>query len=173
VRTHSPLVVDVHELLEAPGSRRSVRLVTPVAGLGDELVGAHDDLTLDLVLEAIDGGLVVQGSISGAYSGVCRRCLEPVSVAFDTRVAEVYRPAGGVWEEGYAITPNNTVDLELVVRDNVGLEVPLNPLCRPDCAGLCSRCGANLNEGPCGCPEEVDPRWSALQELGKDQTGKL
>ena len=44
--------------------------------------------------------------------------------------------------------------------------LPLKPLCREDCAGLCPQCGANLNEGPCGCePDTEDDRWAALREL--------
>ena len=54
----------------------------------------------------------------------------------------------------------------LVVRELVLLDVPSTPLCRPDCAGLCLTCGANLNDGPCGCAAApTDPRWSALDQL--------
>jgi uncharacterized protein len=165
MRTHSLLVVDVHELLEAPGSRRSLALSAAVSGLGGDLAGVRGDLGLDLVLEAIDGGIVVQGEIEGEYAGSCRRCLREIVRPLRVRVAEIYRPPGGAWEEGYVIT-NSSIDLERAVRDTVGLEIPLNPLCRPDCAGLCRRCGADLNDGPCGCPsDEGDPRWSALREL--------
>jgi uncharacterized protein len=52
-----------------------------------------------------------------------------------------------------------------MLLDGAGLAVPLNPLCQQDCAGICSRCGTDLNEGPCDCGEDIDPRWSALQDL--------
>lgn len=169
MRTHSPLVVDVHELLEAPGSRRPLTLSARVEGLDVGLVGVNDELRFDLVLEAIDGGILVRGSLTGAYEGSCGRCLAPIGAPLAVKVAEVYRPLGGVWEEGYVIS-HETIDLDRMVRDTVGLEIPLNPLCRGDCAGLCARCGADLNEGPCDCrPDEVDPRWSALKELGREQ----
>ena len=173
MRTHSPLVVDVHELLEKPGSRRNIALSARVEGLEVGLVGIREDLRFDLVLESIEEGILVQGTLAGAYEGSCGRCLGPLGAPIEVEVAEVYRPTGGVWEEGYVIN-NATIDLEHLVRDSVGLEIPLNPLCRPDCAGLCPRCGADLNEGTCDCPpDEGDPRWSALKELGQAGTVKL
>jgi uncharacterized protein len=165
MRTHSQLVVDVRELLEAPGSRRPLAFSAPVAQLEVGLVVVRGELDFELVLESIDGGILVQGSIEGEYAGPCGRCLQEIVQPLRVRVAEIYRPPGGVWEEGYVIS-NEAVDLERAVRDAVGLEIPLNPLCRPDCAGLCPRCGADLNDGPCGCRvDEGDLRWSALKEL--------
>jgi uncharacterized protein len=58
------------------------------------------------------------------------------------------------------------LDLTDVVREVVLLDVPSTPLCRPDCAGLCLTCGANLNDGSCGCvAAPADPRWAALEQL--------
>lgn len=166
----------MRQLLETPGVRRSVVLEARVPDLEAGLVGVRDEMRFDLVLEAIDGGILVQGDVKGSFTGSCRRCLGPLDLPFEVRVAEVYRPAGEVWEEGYVIK-DGTIDLDRMTRDTVGLELPLSPLCRPDCAGLCPRCGADLNEGPCGCPtDEGDPRWSALRELrlrtdtGRSQT---
>ena len=164
MRTHSPLVLDVKELLEHPGVRRSIAFDAPVPELGAGLVQVPGDVHFDLTLEAIDGGVLVRGRFSGEAAGECRRCLKPVTQRFDLEGAELYRPPSDVWEEGYAIK-DSTVDLEPMIRDTVGLNLPTSPLCREDCAGLCSRCGADLNEGPCACGEEVDARWSALREL--------
>lgn len=54
------------------------------------------------------------------------------------------------------------VDLIAVAAEQVELSVPMKPLCSPDCRGICSGCGKNLNEGPCACPPETDARWAAL-----------
>lgn len=177
MRTHSPFVIDVRELLEAPGTRRALTLSAPVAGLaaggGTGLVGVEGDVGLDLVAEAIEGGLFVSGALRGSYAGSCRRCLSPLQIPFEVEVAEVFRPASGEWEEGYVLK-EGSVDLERMVIDAVGLEMPANPLCRPDCAGLCPRCGADRNAQGCDCaPEPADLRWSALQQLrgpASDQT---
>jgi uncharacterized protein len=167
MRTHSPLIVDVRELLESPGSQRSLSLRAPVADLRTGIAAVRDDLSFDLTLEAVDGGILVQGTISGEFVESCRRCLKEVITPFEVAVAEIYRPPGAVWEEGYVVN-HDSIDLERAARDGVGLELPMSPLCRPDCAGLCPRCGADLNEGPCDCPPEpADPRWSALRDLGR------
>jgi uncharacterized protein len=65
------------------------------------------------------------------------------------------------------IIPPRSADLELgdVIREALILAAPEYPLCREDCRGLCPRCGAELNEGPCGCRSEADPRWAALDAL--------
>lgn len=68
---------------------------------------------------------------------------------------------------GVLILPTPVLDTAQLVVEQVQLGVPMKSLCRVDCAGLCPRCGANLNEGPCQCEAEVDPRWSALAGLAK------
>jgi uncharacterized protein len=166
VRNHSTFVFDVRELLEASGTRRSVAVDAPVAGLDAGIVTVPGEVRLEAVLEAIDGGVLARGTMKGEYRSECRRCLREVRAPFRFTGDEVYRPKGDVWEEGYEIVESK-VDLELMVRDTVALNLPPNPLCREDCAGLCPRCGADLNEGACGCPEETDPRWSALRDLGR------
>ncbi|HQP29583.1 MAG TPA: DUF177 domain-containing protein, partial [Syntrophales bacterium] len=60
----------------------------------------------------------------------------------------------------------DTLDLDPIVYEQILLQIPLKILCREDCRGLCPHCGANLNDGPCRCPEEaVDGRFSALKKL--------
>ena len=164
MRTASPLVLDVHELLDHPGSRREIEFDAAIPDLRSGLADVLGDVHLDLVLEALDGGVLVRSELSGTSTGQCRRCLNPVSQPFDVEGSELYRPATDVWEEGYALK-DGTIDLEPMARDLIGLELPTSPLCRSDCKGLCPRCGADLNERPCDCEEEVDARWSALKDL--------
>ena len=168
MRTHSPLVLDVRELLEHHGVQRFITFDAPVPELRVGLVEVSGDVRFDLALEAIDGGVVVRGTLSGSYVGQCRRCLRPLTQRFELNGAEVFRPVSDVWEEGYVVK-DALVDLEPMARDTIALNMEASPLCRLDCAGLCPRCGADLNEGFCGCAEDVvDPRWSALRELGRD-----
>ena len=157
------MVLDVRELLESPGLRKPIVFSTHV-DLETGLAKLEGDLALELVLEAIEGGVLVRGEMSGSYEGLCRRCLKPLNGTFKVKGSEIYRPEGEVWEEGYVVK-DETVDLEPMILDTVGLVLPINPLCREDCAGLCPRCGADRNEGACDCADEVDPRWSALNEL--------
>ena len=70
-------------------------------------------------------------------------------------------------EDGaFRLTPSHELNLREAVRQTALTVQPLKPLCRLDCLGLCSQCGANRNEGSCGCPSEAtDPRWQPLLEL--------
>jgi uncharacterized protein len=68
-------------------------------------------------------------------------------------------------ELGYAMTADR-LDLEPIAHDACILELPLAPLCRPDCLGLCPSCGVNRNHETCTCTEKADPRWAALSGLG-------
>jgi uncharacterized protein len=164
MRTDSPLVLDVQELLEHPGSRREIEFDAAVPDLRAGLAAVRGDVHLDLVLEVLDGGVLVRGELTGTATAQCRRCLKDVEQPFEIEGSELYRPPGDVWEDGYALK-DGTIDLEPMARDLIVLELPTSPLCRPDCKGLCSRCGADLNEGPCACGAEIDPRWSALKDL--------
>lgn len=167
MRTHSPLNIVILDLLEGHGLRRSVSFSACVEGLETGLshVDPSDELAFDLVIESIEGGLHVRGTVAGRYAAQCRRCLEPIARDFTFETSEIYRPPSEVWEEDYVIRTDH-IDLAPLVRDAVILNLPVNPLCKEDCAGLCPRCGADRNADPCDCPTDAaDPRWSALKDL--------
>ena len=75
MRTHPPLVLNVLELLETPGVRREIRFEAPGEGLGVGMAAVTGNLRFDLVGEAIEGGIHIRGTISGHWTGNCRRCL--------------------------------------------------------------------------------------------------
>jgi uncharacterized protein len=164
MRTHSQLVIDVLELLESPGSRKKLAFTSDVPGLDAGLAHAGSEVDFDLTAESIDGGIWVKGTISGSYHAECRRCLTAVDRPFSFEAGELYRPAGEAWEEGYVIK-DTTIDLGPLVLDTVLLSLPHDPLCRDDCAGLCPKCGRNLNDEPHAHEAEADSRWSALKDL--------
>lgn len=141
---------------------------------GDPLLnGSGLDLEdgVQVALEAQRAGddIVVRGEIEGANVVACRRCLAPVRAEFRAPVTLVFRPApgGGDLDEVYPL-PERARELDLgpAIREHVLLAVPEFVQCREDCAGLCPRCGADLNQGPCSCTvEEIDERWAALKRL--------
>ncbi|GAI19598.1 unnamed protein product, partial [marine sediment metagenome] len=66
----------------------------------------------------------------------------------------------------FTIDERYVLDLAEAIRQYMMLAIPMKPLCREDCAGLCSRCGHNLNQGPCNClPQEIDSRWSEVSKI--------
>lgn len=101
------------------------------------------------------------GHVAGVALGECRRCLRPVEAPFGATVAAVYSTSAEMADDPGVyrlVEPVTAIDLSEAVREEVGLAVPTWMLCREDCAGLCPKCGADLNEGPC---EHARPREHA------------
>jgi uncharacterized protein len=115
-------------------------------------------------------GWVLRLRFAARLDGPCMRCLELATPSFDVDSYEVHQPAGGNDDE--LISPYmlpDGLDLEGWSRDALALAMPTQIKCRADCAGLCPRCGANLNEDPEHAHEaEPDPRWGKLSELKFD-----
>jgi uncharacterized protein len=161
-----PLVVNVAELLRHPASRQEVHVEVPSEGLTvvDAVVPVGAPVDVDVTLESMSDGVVVTGRVSAPWEGACRRCLGPAGGAIDVLVRELYQPKPET-EEAFPIE-GDQLDLEPLVREALLLELPLAPLCRPDCAGLCPECGADRNDVDCGHRlDDHDPRWDALDQL--------
>lgn len=157
-------------LLEADfGTIRRIELDYPSIKLSD-------DLTLTPLKGVITAtrtteGIYIQGQLESATALECMRCLEETIVPLEFVLDELFfyppqsAPAGEnkVGEDGM-------IDLGPLVREVSLLSLPTKVLCQPDCLGLCQECGANLNEGDCGCADEaIDPRLAALQQLLADE----
>ncbi len=120
----------------------------------------------DVLLETYIGGVMAKGTVRAPWVGVCRRCCAPVAGEVSVSVKERFaEPADAEGDEDAYLIEDDTIDLYPLVRDAVLLELPLAPLCRPDCKGLCPWCGTDLNERPCGCVAPKDPRWATLDVL--------
>ena len=164
-----PVAFDVRDLVGHPGASRSVALRQPVAGLATELARVPEDREVDgdLLFESVVEGILVSGPLEGTLALVCARCLTPVESRFHVEVRELFAAGAGPGEDEYPIAEGR-VDLEPMIRDAVLLAMPFAPLCKPDCLGLCERCGGNRNLGECTCGPRADPRWSPLDGLLSD-----
>lgn len=166
-----PLVLDAHELGRRPGTMLRVQRAVPAPvdlGNGVIAVTPESSMELDLRLEAVMEGVLVSGTVSATATGECVRCLDPVTEAVLVDVQELFlheKPADGEDDQELPLLDGDLLDLEPVVRDAVVPSLPFQPVCDPDCPGLCSRCGARLMDDPDHSHEESDPRWSALQAL--------
>lgn len=108
----------------------------------------QDAATGRLRLEAASGGLVARGAVRVAARLECQRCLAPFESEIAVTILQVF--GGSDAEDALPITGDGRIDLESAVRDEVGLAIPLTPVCRPECKGLCDTCGTDLNTEPCG-----------------------
>jgi uncharacterized protein len=163
--TTRPFIVHVARLRRSPGGRSHEQRSGPIAGL--EVTGSQvpDDaeVSVDVVLESVSGGVEVTGTVVAPWRGACRRCLADATGTLVVPVRELYTQSG-VGDETYELR-DDTVDLEVLAHDALLLELPPAPLCQPDCKGLCAMCGVDHNLEKCQCETPVDPRFSALDVL--------
>lgn len=128
-------------------------------------------LDLDLRLESVTEGVLVSGAVTAPLSGECGRCLEPVDSQITVSLQELFAYPNSATvdtsddDEVHRMV-GDLIALEPVVRDEVVLALPLTPLCRPDCAGLCPDCGQRLDDLPDDhAHATIDPRWAGLADL--------
>ncbi|WP_245605655.1 YceD family protein [Promicromonospora kroppenstedtii] len=145
--------------------------------LGTAVIGIPEgsDLELDLRLESVMEGVLVSGTVRGIAKGECSRCLDDISRELTVDVTELFaypeRAAASAEagdtdvEDEESVLEDDMADLEPSLRDSVVTALPFQPLCREDCPGLCSECGARLADDPGHHHDVVDPRWSALQSM--------
>lgn len=149
----------------------------------DDPNAGHLHVHLDLYASD-DANVFVRGTITGWFEIACSRCLGPVRIKLDERIAVTFVPRNKLPEEdldrpetdeegvelgeedldlyGY---DQETVDLEPLLREQLIMAVPFAPLCSESCKGLCPTCGADLNHEQCACEPPIDPRLAALKNL--------
>lgn len=186
----SPWVVDTRELIRRPGTMRELsRTVSAPERIGTDVIAiqAGRPVELDLRLESVVEGVLVTGTARATASGVCVRCLDDLEVDLEVPFQELFayperaahhakvaapgaRKGSGkdtdTDEDEQHVLDVDLMDLEEVVRDAVVTALPFQPVCRDDCPGLCSECGARLADDPGHQHDVIDPRWSALSSLG-------
>ena len=114
------------------------------------------------------GVLMMTGSITTCIHGICDRCASefdreidfPIDVVLVTELANEENE-----DEWVFPLEGDSADLDDIVRTVFVLNLDSKLLCDEDCKGLCHRCGKNLNDGPCSCQKELDPRFAALRQL--------
>ncbi len=157
-------------LLEADfGTIRRIELDYPSIKLSDDLT--LSPLKGVVIATRTTEGVYIQGELESAAIIPCVRCLEETVVRTDFALDELfYYPPQSAPPGENRVGEDGMIDLGPLVRELSLLSVPTKVLCREDCQGLCQECGANLNEGDCGCAEvEIDPRLAALQQLLMDR----
>ena len=163
------MLLSLSKVIDAPGA--SVPFETSV-DLSDLLFGTcypvSEPVLASGTVRNTAGVLVMKGLITTTIHGVCDRCASdfesqlsfPIHVVLVTELNNEDNE-----DEGVFPLEGDAADLEEIVRTVFVLNMDSKLLCKPDCKGLCCRCGKNLNEGPCNCQKEIDPRFAALKQL--------
>jgi len=130
----------------------------------------------DVRLVLTNRSILVTGHFKTTIKNTCSRCLEEFEHSLDFDIEEEFFPARNILsevpvskdeaQEGFIIGEDHIMDLAEALRQNIWLNLPPKPICRPDCVGLCQRCGCNLNSDSCQCSEQqVNPCWAPLKGL--------
>ena len=166
--------INVSQLLkETFGTVRNHEVSETVDITGD---GNDKQVQGEIRLFHTPGGILVKGLLHTEVKLTCSRCLSRFSHPVTLNIEEEYiptidmvsgAPLPPAEEPGsFTIDEHHVIDLTEAARQYALLAIPMKPLCRKDCAGLCPKCGHNLNQGACSCPQqEIDPRWSKLSKL--------
>ncbi len=155
---------------------RKMTLVLPApVDLNVGMIGVPKDadVELDIRLEAVMEGVLVTGTAGAPLSGECSRCLDPLTSEIEVGFQELFFYSAEDAGEDDPSLDGELLDLEPTFRDAVVLALPLSPVCREDCPGLCTECGVSLAEaGPDHRHERLDSRWASLQSLNIDVVDK-
>ena len=189
----SPWAVSVAQVASRPGQSKEIDATFPApSGIGDEIVGvdAGADVAVVGSFDSIVDGLILNARISAPVHAECTRCLKPIDEDWPVDVTVFFPYESGQdkangkggkskkddeidiiagedeSEDTYPLLENGAfADIEAMIRDTLVESLPLQPLCRPDCRGLCSQCGADLNEDPDHHHDVTDIRFAGLAGL--------
>ena len=168
----SPWVISTRELGRSPGVMCRYRRQIPApADFKLEIIGVAEGRPIQLRLrfESAIEGVFVSGSADVEVVGECARCLEPLSYPLTVSFGELFAYPDSVTDattepDEVSRVVDEMVDVEDLVRDAVLLALPLAPLCRDDCRGLCPDCGERWVDLDLGHSHEtLDARWAALE----------
>ena len=167
--SQSPFKVNLHELPRRAGEMKSYHLefqAPEPIGTPMLAIKAGSNLKIDFKAEAVSDGVLISGRVVSEAEGECGRCLDELREDVDQEFRELFMYESRKSEdeedddEIFAMD-GDLADIETPIRDAVVLAMPLNPLCKPDCQGLCSECGERLEKlGSGHSHEKVDPRCS-------------
>lgn len=163
------MLLGLSKIIDSPGS--SVDFSTSV-DLSDLRYGVTNPVSEPVLAQGTvrntAGVLLMKGSISTTIHGVCDRCAADFQrkIQFPIDVVLVTELSSEENEDEWVFPlEGDSADLDDIVRTVFVLNLDSKLLCRDDCKGICCRCGRNLNDGPCQCEKELDPRFAALKQL--------
>lgn len=166
--------LDLSEIARTPGARATHEFretLRPSEGLTP-----RGPFTGSLTVTNTGRLLLVEGQFAGEVELPCSRCAEPYVTRVDAAISEQFSILGPLAapedetiemeEPEAAAYKDKQLDLTELLRQQMLISLPMRPLCREDCRGLCPHCGANLNTEQCGCPvEEPETPFSRLKTL--------
>ena len=159
--------LDLRSIIHVPGASLPFQFELDLSGLDfyGEKPFAHPVRVSGAVRNMADA-LLLEGTAETTLELACDRCLKPFSqeltLPVSTLLAEELEDEEN---DEIVLLENGEADLDEIFTTALVLSMDAKHVCSDDCKGLCPTCGANLNDGPCGCRKEIDPRLAALAQL--------
>lgn len=168
------VLLPLNKIIEAPGTVSFEETLD----LRDMVIGAQQPVTEPVVaagevrnVAGSEGVLELRGEVHTTLHCVCDRCARPFTRFYSVPLQAVLTTEIQEEEDEWTfLLENDCADLDDIILTSFLFGLDMQLLCREDCAGLCPTCGKNLNDGPCGCVKESDPRLAALAQLLKEKT---
>jgi uncharacterized protein len=163
----SPLRLNVGFLIKSPiGTSRKFDFEYEKMRLGEDLIvtGFIGEARFDRTPQ----GLLLQGDFEAAVDLQCVRCLDPFSQSLKWSFTDLFAfDTDNITDSALLVPEDGQIDMEPLMREYALLEFPISPVCTPDCKGLCTVCGENLNKVDCGHHPEPTSPFAALKDLLK------
>ena len=173
------MLYNVAQLLKAPVGSDLRQDFSGEIALADDAVQVVKPLTGHVRLQRTNMGVLATGEFAAVVQMQCVRCLDDFQQTLHVSFSELFVPVIDVVtgrplppttdDEGFPIDARHHLDLTEMLRQQIILNLPDQPLCRADCAGLCAICGGNRNVRPCDCETQDDLRWQALTTLAVEE----
>lgn len=162
------MLLELSQILDSPGASVPFSAKVDLQDLRRGDCTLAEPVTASGTVHNVAGVLTMKGTVTGVIHGVCDRCAAdftsdvsmPIDAVLVTELSSLENE-----DEGVFLLENGCADLDEIVRTVFVLNLDSQLLCRPDCKGICCRCGKNLNDGPCDCQKEPDSRFAVLQQL--------
>jgi len=167
-----PLRLNIGFLISQPiGTSRDFNFEYPEVQVGEDL--NLSDFYGTAIFNRTPQGLFLQADFHGSLMLECVRCLDLFDQRLKMTFSELFAfDHRSISESGLLVPESGYIDLEPLLREYVILEIPISPICKPDCKGLCLECGLNLNEKDCGHHQpSSDTTFSELKTSLKDNSG--
>ncbi len=165
--------VRIHDIAKSPGLSKPFQAEESMALPGIRLQGP---VTVDVRVSNAGTRFVVQGQVKAGAVIECSRCLSDYVEDLDVRVDEDFLREDSPELDNDGVDniltyKDDRLELDELIRQELMAALPMQPICKDDCKGLCDQCGTDLNEKDCECPtEEVDPRWAGLEKFRQAQS---
>ena len=169
------MIYNVAQLLKSPVGADNRAEIEGTVSLNSDDAAVIEPIIGEVRLQHMNQGILAAGECDTTVQLQCVRCLENYEMPLHMEFSDVYLPTIDVVtgrslphsddDDAFPIDDHHHLDLSDGIRQGIILALPMQPLCREDCAGLCSVCGNNRNVKPCTCEAQADARWIALAAL--------